>query len=66
MPDYDKLTEEQVKALADIGARLKQAAEELYPGVHWGSWTPEMWDKIWEKAEAQWQQDQSIQNTSPS
>jgi len=53
-----KAEQELALAVADIGERLKRAAKELYPGVDWKFWTSEMWDKIYEKAEKEWADEQ--------
>lgn len=53
-----KAAQEQAVALADVANRLKKAGRELYPGVAWHKWTPEMWDKVYARAEKQWAEDQ--------
>lgn len=54
-----KEAQEQALAIADLGNRIKAAAHELYPGIHWRMWTQGMWAKIYARAEEQWAEDQA-------
>jgi len=48
--------QEQAVALATVGRCLRQAGEELYPGLPWERWTQEMWNKIYDRAEEMWRE----------
>jgi len=53
-----KKEQETFVALADVAARLKEARDELHPGVHPRQWTEEQRDEIWTLAEKRWIEDQ--------